>query len=71
MKQSILEQNKKATMLCEKGMTIVETRSALSVPNKQHQWKHRVIQGRLTNIAQNVGWWITMWRHVKRRKNKP
>jgi len=35
MKQSTLKQNKKATMLCEKGMTIVETRSALSVPNKQ------------------------------------
>jgi hypothetical protein len=45
-------------MLCEEGMTIVEARSAFSVPQstkQQHQGKHRVIQGRLTNIAQIMG----------------
>jgi hypothetical protein len=32
MKQSTLQQHKKATMLCEKGMTTIEARSALLVP---------------------------------------
>ncbi len=32
MKQSTLQQHKEATMMCEKCMTIVETRSALSIP---------------------------------------
>jgi hypothetical protein len=32
MKLSTLQQNKEAMMLCEERMTIVETRSTLSVP---------------------------------------
>jgi hypothetical protein len=32
MKWSTLQQHKKETMLCEKGMTIVKVRSALSIP---------------------------------------
>jgi hypothetical protein len=36
-------------------MIIAKVRSALSVPNRQHQQKHKVIQGRLTNIAQIMG----------------
>jgi hypothetical protein len=41
-------------MLCEEGMTIAKARSALLIPqsiNKQYQQKHKMIQGRLTNIA--------------------
>jgi hypothetical protein len=33
MKWSTLQQHKEAAMLCEEGMTIVETRSALSIPH--------------------------------------
>jgi hypothetical protein len=32
MKWSTLQQHKEATMLCEEGMTIAKTRSALSIP---------------------------------------
>ncbi len=32
MKRSTLQRHKEAIMLCEEGMTIVETRSALSIP---------------------------------------
>jgi len=46
-------------MLCQEGMTIVEVRSALLVPHNIKQVtpaKKRVMQGRLINIAQIVGW---------------
>jgi hypothetical protein len=33
MKRSTLQQHKKATMLCEEGMIIAKTRSALSIPH--------------------------------------
>jgi hypothetical protein len=33
MKQSTLQQHKKVTMLCEKGMTITKTMSALLIPH--------------------------------------
>ncbi len=44
-------------MFCEKGMTTTEARNALLVPQciKQVIQKHKIIQGRLTNIAQIVG----------------
>jgi hypothetical protein len=32
MKRSTLQQHKEAVMLCEKGMTIIEARNALSIP---------------------------------------
>jgi hypothetical protein len=32
MRRSILQQHKEATMLCEEGMTTIETRSALLIP---------------------------------------
>jgi hypothetical protein len=32
MKRSTLQQHKEATMLCEENMTILETRSELSIP---------------------------------------
>ncbi len=32
MKQSTLQQHKEVAMLCEKGMTTVKARSALSIP---------------------------------------
>jgi len=32
MKRSTLQQHKEATMLCEEGMTTIETRSAFSAP---------------------------------------
>jgi len=32
MKRSTLQQHKEAAMLCEEGMTILETRSELSIP---------------------------------------
>jgi hypothetical protein len=32
MKQSTLQQHKEATMLCEEGVTTIEARSALSLP---------------------------------------
>jgi hypothetical protein len=56
-------------VLCEEGMTIAKTKSALSVhivPNRQHQQKHKVIQGRFTNIIQTLGRRIIMWRHEKK-----
>jgi hypothetical protein len=37
MKWSTLQQHKEAAMLCEEGMTIVETRSALSIPHGTKQ----------------------------------
>ncbi len=36
-----------------------------------YQQKHKVIHGRLINIALIVGWKITMWRHVERRQSRP
>jgi hypothetical protein len=35
--------------------------------NKQHHQKHKVIQGRLTSIAQTMELLIKMWRHAERR----
>jgi hypothetical protein len=32
MKWSTLQQHKEATLLCEKGMTTIEVRSAFSIP---------------------------------------
>jgi hypothetical protein len=32
MKRSTLQQHKEATMLCEEGMTTIETKNILSVP---------------------------------------
>jgi rRNA processing protein Gar1 len=58
MKQSTLQQHKKVTMLCEKGMTIAKAKNALSIPqNIKHVvlTKTRSNIGRLTNIAQIVG----------------
>jgi hypothetical protein len=37
MKWSTLQQHKEATMLCEKGMTIVEVRSAILIPQGTKQ----------------------------------
>jgi len=37
MKQSTLQQHKETTMLCEKGMTTTEARSALSLPQSIKQ----------------------------------
>ncbi len=59
IKWSTLQQPKEAAMLCQEGMTIVEVRSALLVPHNIKQVtpaKKRVMQGRLINIAQIVGW---------------
>jgi hypothetical protein len=58
MKQSTLKQHKEATMLCETNMITIEARTALLVPQSTKQIvpnKHKVIHGRLTNIAQIVG----------------
>jgi hypothetical protein len=44
-------------MLCEKNMTMQKQRVHFhyhKVPNKQHQQKHKVIQGRFTSITQIV-----------------
>jgi hypothetical protein len=37
MKWSTLEQHKKVIMLCEEGMTTIEARNALSIPQKIKQ----------------------------------
>ncbi len=37
MKWSTLQQHKKAIMLCEEGMTTIEARNALSIPQKIKQ----------------------------------
>ncbi len=45
-------------MLCETNMITIEARTALLVPQSTKQIvpnKHKVIHGRLTNIAQIVG----------------
>jgi hypothetical protein len=44
MKWSTLHQHKEVAMLCEKGMTTIETRSALSVPEYQTCNKNKNIE---------------------------
>jgi len=53
MRWSTLQQHKEATTLCEEGMNTVEL-NALLIPqstNKKHKQKHKIIMGRLINIA--------------------
>ncbi len=38
MKRSTLQQHKEVIMLCEEDITIVEARSALSIPHNPNRW---------------------------------
>ncbi len=58
MKQSTLQQHKEATMLCEEGMTILEARTALSIPqNTKHvtQTKTQSNIGKIDKYCTNCG----------------
>jgi hypothetical protein len=60
-------------MLCEESIIIVEARNALSIPyNTKYAtpMKTQNNTGKIDKHCTNYGM-ITMWRHVKRRKNKP
>ncbi len=58
MKQSTLQQYKEASMLCDEGMTTVEIKKSLLVPQNTKQVASTKTQSntrRLTNITQIVG----------------